>query len=128
MPKEHLKGEQLEMFMPAHRLMDMPSGDTALTMEGDPQSLDEDYATNQNKLDEAKTGGVRDARYKAKEDSPTLYSDIKKRGVVDPVFVGWNMHGKNQIWDGNHRIAVAHDINPQSEIPVQYTNSRDWIS
>ena len=128
MAKEHLRGEQLEMFMPAHRLMDIESGDTAVTSEGDQQSLNEDYNMYETKLNEAKSGHIRDARVESDNPKFTLYSSIKKHGITNPVSIGWTYDGRHTIWDGNHRVASAYDIDPNTEVPVTYTLARDWMS
>lgn len=73
------------------------------------------------KVQEAKTEG--------------LYNEIKNEGVQDPITIGqhpFSVRGRTYdyfpgadykgpvIEDGHHRIAVANDINPNAEIPVQY--------
>jgi len=123
MAKEHLQGEQLEMFMPAHRLMSMRSGDTRFDQEGNRLRLGDDDDTHREKLMEAKTGSMRDARATSNDSRFTLFSSIKKHGISDPVRVGWGASGEHQIWDGNHRIVSANHIDPEYEVPIEYTMS-----
>lgn len=49
-----------------------------------------------------------------------LEKDIKKNGIRVPISLGYEYgsQGKPQIWGGHHRLAVAHSINPDMEVPV----------
>lgn len=49
-----------------------------------------------------------------------LDKDIRKNGIKVPISLGYEYgsQGKPQIWGGHHRLAVAHDINPDMEVPV----------
>ena len=59
------------------------------------------------KLNEAKSTG--------------LYDSIKNSGVLKPVYVSRNKHfGDGVLGDGHHRIAAAHDIDPNMLIPVEH--------
>jgi hypothetical protein len=60
--------------------------------------------------------------YQSKGPSLTysgLREDIKKNGVRTPVRLN-DRKGAPTIMDGHHRTAIAHDLNPDSFIPVQY--------
>lgn len=128
MAKDHLQGEQLEMFMPAHKLMSMTSGDATFDKKGNRLALGDDDEMHRTKLFESKHGDMRDARSVSNDQRFTLFSSIKKHGVTTPVKVGWTHSGEHHIWDGNHRIASANHINPETEVPIQYTMMKDWIS
>lgn len=112
--KEHLSG-QLSMFLPARELMEYTAGHTEgyddeyLTMNNSPRL----YA---NKLQESKDGG-----WNGNTSNDRLYTSIKKEGVKSPVQLRIRHAKKDvQIWDGHHRLASAHDIDPNMEIPVRY--------
>lgn len=48
-----------------------------------------------------------------------LYDYIKDKGVLKPVSV--ERRGDSmRLMDGHHRVAVAHHLNPDMEIPVDY--------
>ena len=47
----------------------------------------------------------------------TLYDSIKQHGVAEPIHVSSEESGEAMVLGGHHRIAVAHDINPDMEIP-----------
>ena len=49
-----------------------------------------------------------------------LYDSIKAEGVKKPVYVTNNKQFGQTVGDGHHRIAAAHDINPNMLIPVEH--------
>ena len=60
--------------------------------------------------------------YQSKGPSLTysgLREDIKKNGVQEPIRLD-DRNGEPTIMDGHHRTAIAHDLNPDSYIPVKY--------
>jgi len=50
-----------------------------------------------------------------------LYDNIKATGVRDRVNVKTDSKGNMMLRDGHHRVAVAHDIDPEMDIPVLFT-------
>lgn len=123
MAKEHLYGEQLQMFMPARELMDVHAGDSWPITTGnrgpDPDGLK--FLTpmsKNNKLYNLKVWGGRE------RDLP---ESIKEKGVEEPVHV---IHIKQfphkMISNGHHRIATANSIDPNMEIPVVHHASTFW--
>lgn len=48
-----------------------------------------------------------------------LYDYIKDKGVLAPVQVE-RRDGFMRLMDGHHRVAVAHHLNPDMEVPVRY--------
>ena len=53
-----------------------------------------------------------------------LREDIKKNGVRSPVHLNdrfLDKDGVPSIMDGHHRVAIAHDLNPNMYIPVTYS-------
>jgi hypothetical protein len=81
-----------------------------------------------NKLYEAKTGAIRNARYvptRARKGA-TLYDSIKAKGVQKPVELIRHPES-NKYWpkgyslmEGHHRVAAAADIDPNMLIPVEH--------
>ena len=55
---------------------------------------------------------------------PSLHQRIRDEGVLSPIHLSYDQmghtYGKNQIVGGHHRLAVAEDIDPDQEIPVQH--------
>ena len=49
-----------------------------------------------------------------------LYNSIKAQGVSTPVYVTNNKKFGQTVGDGHHRIAAAHDIDPNMLIPVEH--------
>jgi ParB-like chromosome segregation protein Spo0J len=52
--------------------------------------------------------------------SSGLYDSIKANGVSKPVYVSNNKKFGQTVGDGHHRIAAAHNINPNMLIPVEH--------
>ena len=85
------------------------------------------------KLQESKTGAVRNARYTPTRDRGTnnLYSSIKEKGVQKLVEVAHPRKGAKEgenglhLVEGHHRVAAAHDIDPNMLIPVTHTFPHD---
>ena len=118
---DHLQNHQLSMFLPARELMNYTAGDVE-NFSGDYMPLSQSPHVRSRKLAESKEYAGWDAKPKQKE---SLYDNIKKRGVSSPVEL--KLPRKNglspniQIWDGNHRVVAANDIDPNMEIPVRYS-------
>ena len=49
-----------------------------------------------------------------------LYDSIKAQGVSTPVYVSHNAKFGQTVGDGHHRIAAAHDIDPNMLLPVEH--------
>ena len=118
---EHLQPYQMSLFMQAKDLMNIKAGDTDSSGEYTPMSSSTNvYA---RKLSESKTGSAPSTLFEKKKGKESLYESIKKEGVTTPVSIRLNP-GNNgweeQINDGGHRVASAHDINPEMYIPVEY--------
>ena len=114
--QEHLSG-QLSMFIPARELMKYPAAGTETSSSGY-LPMAESPNLRATKLRESKEGHP----YGGYKDS--LYDNIKKEGVKIPVhlrLMSARRGGGTQVWDGDHRIATAHDIDPNMEVPVRYS-------
>lgn len=118
----HLQPYQLKLFMQAHELMDTESGDAG------GNTLRESTQTHARKLDESKMNwedynNEHFLSWTPDKDDSNLYESIQKKGVQKPVqiYLDKNM-GQYipMISNGNHRTAVANDINPNMYIPVEY--------
>jgi hypothetical protein len=101
--------QQLDMYKTAKELR----GSTLLDVEGakvwdagrtDPKQIDKDVMDQ--KLGESRATG--------------LYDSIKAQGVSSPVYVTHNARFGQTVGDGHHRIAAAHDIDPNMLIPVEH--------
>ena len=112
---EHL---QLSLFLPARELMNYPAAGTETSSSGY-LPMAESPNLRAQKLRESKEGHP----YGGYKDS--LYDNIKKEGVKTPVHLRLvNYGGGVRVWDGDHRIATAHDIDPNMEVPVRYSVSQ----
>lgn len=119
---DHLQPYQLKLFMQAHELMDTESGDANYN------TLRQSTQTHDRKLDESKLGWTdyNNEHYLGwtpDEDDSNLYESIQKKGVQKPVelYLDSNMgQYRPIIADGNHRTAVANDIDPNMYLPVTY--------
>ena len=113
-----LSHRQLAMYMTAKELKE------GVTSSADPhRGLDNLWAY---KLEESKTGAIRNARYTPTRNRGTnnLYSSIKEKGVQRPVEIQHNKGDKHtpkgmSIVEGHHRVAAAYDINPHMLVPVE---------
>jgi len=141
--RPHLSSPQLQMFIPARELMKMDSSDADVVINPD-GSFPDTYRSDvpyekaeqlvKDNIEESK-----DPEYYAQYDTPffkkynqthspleesNLYDDVKKRGVVKPVHVTIRTSDDSmELVDGHHRVAIAHDVNPGSEVPVFYTET-----
>lgn len=108
--------------MQAHELMDTQSGDANYS------TLRENSRTHERKLDESKMNwdDYHNNHYLSwtpDSGDHNLYESIQKKGVQKPVelYLDTNMgYYRPVISDGNHRTAVANDINPNMYLPVEY--------
>ena len=120
---DHLQNHQLSMFIPARELMDYTAGETENGNLGGEGYLPLSQSPNvrSRKLRDSKEHPGNYAGYRKQ----SLYDSIKQKGVSTPVEL--KLPRKNglspniQIWDGNHRVVAAHDIDPNMEVPVRYS-------
>jgi hypothetical protein len=141
--RPHLSSPQLQMFMPARQLMQMDSSDASAVTTPD-GALKDTFRSDvpYEKAEQLIKDNIeesRDPEYYAQYNTPlfkrlnqphipleesNLYDDVKKRGVVKPVHVTIRTSDDSmELVDGHHRVAIAHDINPGSEVPVFYTET-----
>lgn len=117
---QHLHPYQLSLFVQAKDLMDTKAGDFG----GTPMSQRRDaYERKLRESSERKATPTHDSR---NEMEPTLLESIKEHGVQKPVeldvFRGVSNPNEWQEWlfNGHHRVASAHSINPDMWLPVTY--------
>jgi len=119
---DHLQPYQLKLVMTAGELMDTDSSDAKLS------TLRENSNIHDRKLEESKMNwedyhNNHFLPWTPDSDDSNLYESIQKKGVQKPVEVYLSKNtGQYRpiITDGNHRTAVANDINPNMYIPVEY--------
>ena len=65
---------------------------------------------------------LKDAQHPQSYDGKTsLYDSIKTEGIQSPISVGRSPYMKRPIViDGHHRLAVAHNLNPNQFLHVEY--------
>ena len=114
--------EQLPMYMTAGEIKSI------VNSSADPGGDNMESLWHQ-KLYEAKTGAIRNARYvptRARKGA-TLYDSIKSKGVQKPVELNRNNKDTRfskkgySLSEGHHRVAAAADINPNMLIPVEHS-------
>lgn len=119
---DHVNPYQLKLFMQAHELMDTESGDANYN------TLRQSTQTHDRKLEESKMNweDYNNNHYLGwtpDSGDHNLYESVQKKGVQKPVelYLDSNMgQYRPIIADGNHRTAVANDINPNMYLPVTY--------
>ena len=131
--------QQLQMFMPAKQLIDLPfyepdrelieapdeewiDVDGESSWEGGGEYLEDDDQFWERKLDESYA-----SHYSFGADKD-LRDDIQESGQVKmPVKLtieDTNLGLWTRIRQGHHRIAAANEINPDMEVPIRYVD--DW--
>jgi hypothetical protein len=118
MGKEHLKGQQLSMFLPAKVLRGMRPHISDI--EDETKAWD-DYS----EPGKAGPGMRKKKRFmwqnKLEESSDDdLYDSIASEGVHEPIPIQHYGKNKTRLAGGHHRVASAYDINPDMEIPVEH--------
>lgn len=99
---DHLN--QLQMFIPAKELRTAGMvSDVEINAADDYETADELW---DRKLTESKRSAPLDI---------SRHEQISRYGILRPVVL---TDGK--IRDGHHRVAIAHDLNPDTEVPVEY--------
>lgn len=106
MSQRNLSHEQLAMFMTPKEIMNRGAHRSELDDYHDEKDM---WAT---KLDES-----HDWDHHGLHDSHNLHQDIANNGVQKPVTLSLE-NGK--LTDGYHRIAAAHDIDPNMLVPVEH--------
>lgn len=113
------------IFMTARKLFtEIPSSDAFGF------TLSESLELASQKLEEARTGDKHTVKFPALLGDPSLYDSIKENGVTTPVVLSYegfvvarmpeHHKGKPFIYNGNHRVVVAYDIDPDMIIEVQH--------
>lgn len=111
---DHLQGEQLAMFMPAHALMDYSSSESRYPRGA---STRVDTELHDEKLKESQTSG--------------LLEKIRDQGVKEPVSILIRKHETtwddyHQLWNGHHRVVSANNVNPNMEVPVWHYSAQHY--
>jgi hypothetical protein len=117
--------EQLPMYMKAGEIKSI------VNTSADPGGRYMDHLWDY-KLKEAKTGAIRNARYRPTRarKGASLYDSIKREGVRKPVELIRNFDASRyspagyQLSEGHHRVAAAADIDPNMLVPVKHDEWR----
>lgn len=56
-------------------------------------------------------------------ESTGLTDDIREHGVKNPVWVDWS---NRTLIEGHHRVAAAHQINPNMWLPVRSVSEHEY--
>ena len=141
---EHLNGEQLSMFLPAKTIMSTIGAiDAEVDKVHEPlsQSVMREEWQGYSHSDEAnKKSKVVDIKRiensirhdfsqfgtdpKTINEGETLVDSIKRSGIKNPISLG-KVKNTNKPWvilNGQHRAVAAYDINPDMEVPVEYSS------
>ena len=65
---------------------------------------------------------LKDAKHPQSHDGKTsLYDSVKNEGIQSPISVGRSPYlNRPVVTDGHHRLAVAHNLNPNQFLHVEY--------
>jgi hypothetical protein len=146
--RDHLNGEQLRMFIPAHELAQHTSADAI----ADYEYANDHYFSAGNKDEKVAYGPFsKTPTYKSKKEDlnnphystnrywhiarRTLASALDSEGIQDPVKLSFSVHEEfsgernpkqpeAMITNGHHRIVYANEKNPNMEVPVIYEDSK----
>lgn len=108
--QDNVSYEQLAMYMPAHEVM-------AKTGEKSPDRQFRDYGMGLPPVREAPEHMWSRKTQEAKERG--LTRSIKKKGIKKPVQMA-NFMGGKVLFDGHHRVAAAHSLDPNYLVPVDH--------
>lgn len=125
--KKHVLNEaQMAMFIPAHKLMDMVTPEAVSDGTTTPQTLRSlPHVVNYKRAEANESNLAESIRQQGVTDPVTIvqhpheYKTESGDTIRDDYFPGHNYRGQ-MIADGHHRIVVANDLNPDTEIPVKY--------
>ena len=124
---DRINYQQLQMFMPAKHLIELPffEPDREMVYHYDDAGEDEeeyDYEETDDEFWDRKLDESYGNLYQS------LHDDIKESGQVKvPVKLtieDTNLGTLSRVRQGHHRVAASVDINPEMEVPVRYVN--DW--
>ena len=117
---DHLAPQQLQMFMPAGELRQDDRVHFSEIERVNPSQTCEYDARDE-------TEGELWERKEEEADERGLTGIIRAKGLMRPVTL-WAgsvpVGSPGQIMDGYHRVAAAHDIDPDMEVPVEHKDSR----
>jgi len=113
--------EQLPMFMSASEIM----GKVNSSADAPGAKMEDVW---HQKLYEAKTGAIRNALYvpTRKRRGNSLYESIQNNGVREPVQLNRNGAEGYSLAEGHHRVAAAHDIDPNMMLPVVHSDELEF--
>jgi hypothetical protein len=109
---DRLNPQQLQMFMPAGELKSLPSAQVWMG-----HSWEQILLESRDRRPYHRGGATTTP---PPEGSPTLYEDIRDKGVSEPVDISRDPEGAPMLRHGHHRVAVSADIDPKREIPVKH--------
>jgi len=102
---DHVHPQQLRMFIPAKELHTVGMVSEEAIAQTAAETPDELWDL---KLTESKRNAPFDI---------SRHEQISKHGILHPVVL---TDGGTKIRDGHHRIAIANELNPDTEVPVEY--------
>ena len=112
---DHVQPQQLQMFIPAGELH------TADMVSDVEINAAEVYETPDELWDRKLTESKRREPFDA-----SRHEDIAKHGILRPVVLT-----EGTIRDGYHRVAIANDLNPDTEVPIEHkerTEKHDFVA
>lgn len=136
--KDHIQPYQMKLFYDAHDLMNMRAGDDeewdqydTLSPYNQPRMLKDNPELVQEKRTESKEQSYFDDDTNTFSEG-SLEQSIRNEGVKHPVSIAFLPTNEPVIWNGHHRIVVAHDIDPDMYVPHTYIKNgptgQSWTS
>ena len=130
---DHVHPQQLRLFIPAkelhttemvsetHELRTVFSGDGAQVPWVPSSQLDHDTGEGSWRERDETADELWDRKLtESKRNVPfdkSRHEQISEHGILRPVVL---TEGGTKIRDGYHRVAIANDLNPDTEVPVEY--------
>ena len=127
--KDNMQYKQLQMFMPAGEIRrNYPTVDAGIDYLDAEDRNEESYASQLNESEMTYKLGRAQSEIRAYGHQESLYSNIQRRGIENPValhsYVGGVPHPQwadGWLGNGGHRVAAQADIDPRAEVPVVHT-------
>jgi hypothetical protein len=115
----HINPQQLTMFEPAWKLAN-PDHIPSVEVLGFDTTHE---ALHREKIADARRAPA-DSAWNVNGREPgeeTFYENVAREGVKEPVGLApLNRRGPTHLFNGNHRVAVMKEVNPNAEVPVAW--------
>jgi hypothetical protein len=130
--KDALRSEQLAMFIPAKDIIQASPlpGDKHYTEESSFTKKETNQELWDRKLDESTYHNADTTSDQLTTDiyGISLHGSIASEGVKEPVRLMWDGREVPTVAQGHHRIAAAHNIDPEMLVPVMHYDDDEYLA